>query len=174
MARHEPPTKNKRSFWSPIFACSSSMTASMWALRPFLPPLISRSLSGPKGDVSRLPTRPSRNSANSSEAPPISHTSPYDLGQPSNTPCAERRASSLPSMIQSFRPVCASTSSRKASPSEASRTAAVATVVSGGIPKPSASFTKRKIAASARVRPSGFRWPVSASPAPKPHMIFSL
>ena len=104
----------------------------------------------------------------------MSQTSPRASGQPSSTPCAESRASSSPSMTQSFSPVSFSTALRKAGPSLASRTAAVATQVRGLMPMPSARAAKRFSAAMPRAAPSGFSMPVVASPCPSPAMTFSL
>ena len=104
-----------------------------------------------------MPTLPPSIRASSIELPPMSQTIPRAPGQPKSTPCADSRASSAPSITQSFNPVLASTWARNSGPSTASRTAAVATQVRGAMFIPSASTANRFRATSARSLPRGFR-----------------
>src|SRR5215467_12325956 len=106
--------------------------------------------------------------------PPRSATTPSASGIPASTPAADNRASSAPSMTLTGTRHCSSTSAANASPSVASRTAAVASTAKWSTPMARANATKRRKFTNARSMPSGLKRPVEAIPRPKPHMTFSL
>src|SRR6056297_1976308 len=68
-ARHEPPTRNRRSDCSPMVSFSASISAFTALRLADLPPLIPRSLKGPRGEDTHLPTSPSFNSASAIDDP---------------------------------------------------------------------------------------------------------
>ena len=175
IARHEPPTRKRRSGLSGNSFCNPAIVSLICALTAFLPPLIPCSFNGPRSELRQVPISPLPfSSANSIEEPPISQIMPSAPGQPSSTPCADRRASSSPSTTWMVSPVSASASARNSGPSSASRTAAVATAIRAETFMPEASAANLFSAAIARGRPSADKRPVSAKPAPRPQSTFSL
>src|SRR5215472_7522443 len=183
MARAEPPTRYK---FLPAAARRMEAVSSARSIaseRALAPSPNSARRSGPSGSVTPCPicpipppasSAPGMTRTNSTLPPPRSATTPSASGIPASTPAADNRASSAPSMTLTGTRHCCSTSAANASPSVASRTAAVASTAKWSTPMARANATKRRKFTNARSMPSGLKRPVEAIPRPKPHMTFSL
>src|SRR5229473_1798572 len=163
IARHAPPTKYRllpaasRSTGAPAIPRS---IVSATALR-----LSSSSArrSGPSGRLTPAPIgalAPESTRTSSTLPPPRSPTTPSALRIPAKTPAADNLASSLPAIMRTGTPHWRCASAAKASPSLASRTAAVAMIARWSTFSARASATKRCRLAKASSMPSGLSRPV--------------
>ena len=99
---------------------------------------------------------------------------PSASGVPLSTPSAAKRDSAVPSMTCTLSPNRRSISATNSAPSEASRTAAVATASRRSTSIATARRVKRDRARIASTMPSGLRRPDAASPRPSMQSAFSL